>query len=160
MRGQFKSPETPLMIGLHFAWHVFNEKTSGPAQHRRCRHKGQPSVVYINSFPMMLTGHWYTGSREEMQFFFGTGVGAYYIRQRFEIGVFAEDQNNWHFGIAPEVGVQFPFGDIDGTFSVRYDYAFKSGESVQGDGQAYSYLRFAVGVGVRNAGRFTPKNRQ
>ena len=58
---------------------------------------------------------------------------------------FLFDDNNWHFGLAPEVGVTFPLGwRVAGFGMVRYNYAFSSG----GTG-AIQYWGINLGVAWR-----------
>lgn len=140
----FLSSDVPATVGISLGWHVFDEKTDGTivfdngaltgTQHR-----------YINSFPIMLTGHLYFGNKDRLWAFAGGGVGTYAIIQRFEVGVFAFEETNWHFGLYPEIGFQVPLQEVDFFMSTRYNYAFESGESLTGEAVDYSYWGIHLG---------------
>ena len=64
------------------------------------------------------------------------------------MGVYRIDNDNWHFGIAPEAGLIIPFGDpTAGLYlSGRYNYAFDSGTALGGEeNNFYSYWEINVG---------------
>lgn len=135
-----------LSIGMYFAWNVFFEEANETVsmgswdvsgfQHR-----------YVNSFPMMATVHYYFGETlgRSPRFFIGTGVGTYYIENRLEIGTTAITLDNWHFGLAPEVGIALPASRYTGAvLNVKYNYAFEV------DGVDRSYWTFGIGFMARS----------
>jgi len=99
---------------------------------------------YFNTIPILFTTHYYFGEEWKTRFFAGLGIGAYRTLQRTEIGLVAITNNNWQFGVAPEVGVNIPLGLTYNSFTVgaRYNYAFQAGNSLE-----VSYLSFVVGFG-------------
>ena len=102
---------------------------------------------YINSVPLMFQAHYHLGDPDDAHAYFGTGVGVYYIRQRFEIGLVATEVSNWHFGIAPEAGVNVPMSDsISFNANVRYHFAAKGGTDIEGKETGYDYLAFNLGL--------------
>jgi hypothetical protein len=139
-------------FGGTFGWNIFDTKitdlieiddeTTGTAV------KGT-QVRYTNSFPMMVNGHFYVGKRKNtLRPFLGLGLGTYYIIQRFEIGIFQREVSNWHFGLAPEVGVLVALSrNTSLILSAKYNYAFSSGKTVYGDtDNSQSYLGFNIGL--------------
>lgn len=142
----YKDRKSPIMYGFHFAWQVFDKRTSDTAVFEAGAVTGVQRR-YINALPFLLTGHYYVGNAQGTKGFFGLGAGAYYIIDRLEIGVSAFESNNWHFGVMPEAGIQFPLANVDGLLSAQYHYAFKSGETVTGEGRAESYWVISAGVG-------------
>jgi hypothetical protein len=141
----FVSPDRPITLGISLGWQVFDEHTSETLVTDRGALTGKQGR-YINSFPMMVTGHYYFGSKDRTWFFLGAGVGTYYVIQRFDVGVFAYETDTWHFGAYPEVGVQIPLqmeGDL--FISGRYNMAFKAGESIDGQGKEWDYWQIDVG---------------
>ncbi len=136
-------------LGFTAAWHVFNEEVFGTASGTRTGEVGPGQGIditgnqfrYINAFPLLVTSHYYFGKEIHTRFYAGGGVGTYYIKARTELSQFAFTEDNWHFGLAPEVGVTTPLGEGMGIFNVRWNYAFKSG-----DVDAQSYFTFAVGL--------------
>jgi hypothetical protein len=141
----FVNPDIPATAGISLGWHVFNKETSEPIVSDNAALSGY-QYRYINSFPLMLTGHYYFGNKDQLWVFVGAGVGTYYIIQRFEVGVFAFEATNWHLGFYPEFGVQIPLREADLFVSTRYNFAFKSGESLSGQSQEYKYWGIHVGL--------------
>jgi outer membrane protein W len=140
-----------LSLGLSFAWTVFDERVSDPIQIVQDGVNGTVSgtqVRVVNSLPILATAHYYTGKRrDQFRFYFGTGVGMYYIKQRLEIGLVAFESNNWHFGLAPEVGVLLSFSrELTMILNTKYNYAFSAGTSLGGgDDNTYAYWGINVG---------------
>ncbi len=81
--------------------------------------------------------------------YLGAGLGAYYVIQRFEIGVVALEEDNWHFGVAPEAGFLFPMGDALAIINTRFNYAFDAGEHIGGDLRDWMYWNVNVGYAYR-----------
>jgi len=135
----FVNADRPVTVGIALGWHVLDEETSETIVFDAGALSGHQHR-YLNSFPIMLTGHYYFGDKDRLWVFVGGGAGTYCIIQRFEVGVFAFEETNWHFGIYPEFGVQVPLQhDADLFVSARYNYAFEAGESLNGQAQDYSY---------------------
>jgi hypothetical protein len=97
---------------------------------------------YVNSFPIMLNGHYYTGLPGDTRGYVGANVGVYYIERRVEAGIFVVDDNNWHFGASPEIGIVTPMGwHARGFLGARYNWAASAGGS-----GSITYWNFFVGV--------------
>jgi outer membrane protein W len=135
-------------FGGSFSWNVWSELTGETITFNQGAVSGT-QVRYVNSFPLMLNAHYHLGHKaDDFRPFFGLNAGTYYILQRLEIGTLALDNDNWHFGLAPEAG--FLMGISRGTYiigTVRYNYAFDSGESLAGkDDNSYSYWGVNIGI--------------
>ena len=145
----FVSDETPITLGLALAWHVFDQKTDEMIVFDGGALSGMQNR-YVNSFPIMLTGHWYIGNKDKLWISIGGGIGTYYIIQRLEVGVHSLEESNWHFGAYPEIGLQIPLSEADFFVSGKYNYAFDAGDSVQGvalqDRNYYNYWTISVGL--------------
>jgi len=141
----FVSPDVPATLGISLGWHVFDEETSEMMVFSEGALTGKQHR-YINSFPLMVTGHYYFGDKDRMWIFAGLGVGTYAVIQRFEIGVFAFEETTWHFGMYPELGVQIPLQEADLFVSGRYNFAFKAGDSLDGQGKEWPYWGINVGL--------------
>ena len=137
-------------VGGSFSWNIFDEKTGELIQLQKARGAVSGTQIrYINSFPLMLNAHYYFGDpSSRVQPYVGLNVGTYYITQRLEIGVLALEENNWHFGLAPEIGLMFPtYSGSIFFINARYNYAFKAGQTVGGnEGSDWQYWGFNVGV--------------
>lgn len=139
-----------LSVGLLWEWQVFDQETSAPINTTL---DGYPANItisgkqfrYINAFPFLATAHLYLGRAGATRLFFGGGAGAYYMLERFEIGVLALDENNWRFGAVPEAGLLMPVGDVYGHQSIiisgKYNY-------VMGDDERFDYTWWEINLGL------------
>ncbi len=97
---------------------------------------------YLNTIPIMVTGHYYfsTGS---IQPYLGVGLGTYYLETRDFMGIYYVRGEDWHFGVAPELGVVLPFGASNTGVNInfKYNYAAKTK-----DNPAQSWLGLNVGL--------------
>lgn len=148
-----------LSFGLSFGWNVFDQRTDVPIQiqgsdivdaENSGNIKGTISgtqLRYVNSFPIMATGHFYIGKkRETIRIYFGAGLGTYHIKQRLEIGIVAFEENDWHFGLAPEAGVLLRLSrDVTMVFNAKYNYAFSAGKTVSGTDKEFGYWGINIG---------------
>ena len=135
-------------VGGSFSWNVFDEKTGDVIYFDRGAASGT-QIRILNSFPLMLNAHYYLGQfSDRVRPYIGLNVGTYYIRQRLEIGVIAFDNSNWHFGLAPEIGVMFPTYSGSMFFmNVRFNQAFKAGSGVAGtEAKDIQYWGFNIGI--------------
>ena len=101
----------------------------------------------------MANMHYYFGKRRDVRFYVGANAGLYYILQRLDLGVWRIDSDNWHFGLAPEVGVLIPLADGQTQFFVnaKYNYAFDSGTGLGNkDDNYYSYWGINFGFAFSN----------
>jgi outer membrane protein W len=135
-------------VGGGFSWNYWSELTDQIIQIPHGAVSGT-QIRYINSFPMFLNAHYYLNKRgEDFRPFVGLNVGAYYIEQRLEIGVYAFNDHTWHFGLAPEAG--FLYRTSDETFltaAARYNSALSSGTTVLGTGtNELAYWGINVGM--------------
>ncbi len=148
----FIDPAKPFTVGISASWHVFDQQLSGTTLLPQGALTGHQNR-YINSFPVMATVHYYFGDPSKTRVFIGGGIGTYYVLQRFEIGVLAFEEGDWHFGVYPELGVQIPFSDADLFVSGRYNRAFEAGESLTGEAKAYDYVSLQIGLAYPYRGR-------
>ena len=97
---------------------------------------------YLNVMPLMVTGHYYF-SQGQIQPYIGAGLGTYYIESRDFIGIYYVQGKDWHFGIAPEVGVVMPFGSGNTGMNINFKYnmALKTKNN-----PSYSWLGINVGI--------------
>ncbi|UCF40635.1 MAG: outer membrane beta-barrel protein [Gemmatimonadota bacterium] len=131
-----------LTLGMYFAWNVFNHETDSTItnfggtgadvsgfQHR-----------YVNAFPILATAHYYFGRPGGVRAYAGGGVGTYYIENRLDIGRSALVSDNWHLGLAPEVGVIIPVDwNVRAYLNVKYNWALKAG------GVEHTFFGFGLG---------------
>ncbi|MBS1518866.1 MAG: outer membrane beta-barrel protein [Bacteroidetes bacterium] len=108
-----------------------------------------PQARYLNYSPVMASVGYYfnKGYRNKTIPYIQANVGAYYIWQRLQVGANIIDNDNWHFGAAPQVGVIFNLGkNVGFNISGRYNYAFSAGEPLgNADNNSYSFISANIG---------------
>lgn len=126
-------------VGFYTGWHTFDNQEDGTLS------LGGVDVTglqrrYANMFPLLATGHYYLGSGRA-QPFVGLGVGTYWVENKVEVGLTSITDSNWHFGLAPEVGVMLPLGGGPSTYlSARYNWALEAGD--------FEHAFWSIGVGI------------
>lgn len=136
-----KYVEEDISVGISLNWNVFNEVESGLIHLDEADVSGTQNRT-LNSFPLLIATHYYMGQNRSVRPYAGLGIGTYFIENKFGIGIYSFKESKWHFGIAPEIGVQIPLGfDASAIFSVKYNYAFKSG-----DAKTQSYVGLYIGI--------------
>ncbi len=132
-------------VGFLAGWHVMYEETDevGSLQGEEFGLDVQGKQFrYINSFPIMMNAHYYTGFAGNLRPYVGLNAGLYYIERRMEIGIYFLDEDNWHFGRAPEAGLVFPLSwHARGFINARYNWAASSGGS-----GSINYWNFSIGA--------------
>jgi hypothetical protein len=109
--------EPNFSAGILFAWQVFYERTTDRISLESGDITGTQDRT-INSIPILATGHYYWGEDGKFRFITGLGLGIYRVLQQFEIGIYGMQENNWRFGIMPDIGIIIPLTNESG-FSVR-----------------------------------------
>jgi hypothetical protein len=137
-------------VGFMLGWNIFDEKNYDPINVQQENGSGTISgtqVRSINSFPLLVGLQHFFGNKKDMRTFVGINTGVYYILQRLDMGVYRIDNDNWHFGIAPEVGLIIPLdGDASLDLGARYNYAFDSGTALGGaENNFYSFWEINIG---------------
>lgn len=129
-------------VGGLFNWQTFYEELSGASYTDGTATLTGTQYRYINAYPMLLTGHYYFGTdKYEPRFYLGAGLGAYVVDQEVQAGVWTVENNYWHFGMSPDLGMLYPVG-MDSYFNIglRYHYVIKSNDSMD-----YSWFGLNVG---------------
>ena len=135
-------------IGFLVGWSAFEEETNKTFSTIHGDIPGEQSRL-INSFPVMITTHYYLGEGREFRAFIGIGVGMYYfyhqLKHTLELLDDNLESNNWHFGVAPEVGFVYLLESVYAFLNVRYNYAFSSENEFTKISTSQSYLTFNIG---------------
>jgi len=129
-------------LGGLFTWTTFYEKLGGASYTQDNATLTGTQYRYINAFPMLFQAHYYMSTDQySPRVYLGLGTGAYKMRKRTNIGVWTTEDNEWHFGISPEVGLLFPVGmDTQFNLSLRYHYVLKAKYTTD-----YSWFGLSVG---------------
>lgn len=129
-------------IGGLWNWTTFYEKLGGESFTQGTSTLTGNQYRYMNAFPFLVQAHYYLAEDPySPRVYLGGGLGAYKIMQRTEVGVWSVEENNWHFGVSPEVGILYPISmDTQFMISLRYHYAFKAKNTVD-----HSWFGLSVG---------------
>jgi hypothetical protein len=131
--------------GIFGGWQVLYERTTDRISLPQTDISGTQDRT-INTFPLMLTGHFYIGKSGEFQLTAGMGLGTQYVSQRFAIGLYAFEEDNWRAAVMPDVGVIIPLTEESGiSLNARYHWTAK-GKSITREDTSLTYLTVAVGV--------------
>jgi len=127
-----------MTAGVSFDWNVLHQKTGEAIVVDNVTVSGTQDRT-LNAFPMLVTGHFYMGP--DNMFFAGLGAGLYYEERRLDIGIFSFDEDQWHLGVAPEVGVSYEIDyDIRALLALRYNYGFETSD------KTLQYWTLKVGI--------------
>jgi opacity protein-like surface antigen len=129
-----------LYLGFNASWNVFYESEKGTFTEGNRTLTGT-QYRYINAIPLMATVYKGFITPGGVSPYAGLGIGAIKALQERDMGLWYVEENNWHFGLAPEVGLLFNPGiGFDILLSVRYNYGFKVK-----DAPSVSYLGINIG---------------
>jgi len=103
---------------------------------------------HIGSLPILARARYWTGTPgDRFHAFAGLGLGTYWMKQTVDAGIYTAEDDAWHFGVAPEVGVLVKTGyDIGWTLNARYNYPVAAGDYLGGKSASFSYWGFGIGV--------------
>jgi opacity protein-like surface antigen len=129
-----------LSLGLYAGWNVFNDEVDGTISLGGADVSGYQSR-FVNAIPLLATIHLYSSRRSGVRPYIGGGLGTYWVENRVELGLTGLESDNWHFGLAPEVGFAMPMqNNVAAYVSVKYNYAFEAGDV------SHSYWTFGIGI--------------
>jgi hypothetical protein len=102
---------------------------------------------HIGSLPILARARYWTGTPgDRAHAFAGLGLGTYWMKQTVDLGIYTADEDHWHWGVAPEVGVLVKTGyDIGWTLNARYNYPVATGDYLAGKSASWSYWGFGIG---------------
>lgn len=129
--------------GINVGWNVFNDEDDSTVNLNNAAVTGK-HWKYINAVPIY--AGWFKYFNDDpraKRFYAGINAGGAWIERTADIGLVRLQGDNWHFALAPEVGMHLPWDAFLGYIGVRYHYAFKAGDS-----EAQQYFEFKVGFGL------------
>ena len=134
-----------ISFGGQTGWNIMDQRIDGTIELENGAITGT-QVRHLNAFPILLNLSFHLGSpRAAIRPYVGLNAGTYFIIQRFELGINALEQNNWHLGVAPEAGILFPTDYLTVVTSLKYNRAFEAGTSITGEAKGYDYWGFNIG---------------
>jgi hypothetical protein len=138
-----------LTAGFFTGWNIFDEMHKRETIELAQGAVTGTQIRYFNAFPIMATFEYYMGHKKSsVRPYIGLAVGTYYIIQRLELGVYLLEEDNWHFGLAPVIGILIPTDYIFLNLSVKYNHASEAGKSIAGDPVGFSYYTINAGISV------------
>jgi hypothetical protein len=132
-----------ITVGGIAGWNVFYENNNWTSEEI-----GTTGTVYgyqrhyLNVMPIMVTSHYYFSQGTVMPYF-GAGVGTYYIESRDFMGIYYTQGKDWHFGVAPELGIitYLGSGNTGLNLNFKYNWAAKTKSE-----ESYSWLGINIGI--------------
>ncbi len=97
----------------------------------------------VNAIPLLFVADYMIRS-EKIIPYVGFGIGGYYIVSAVSHdNVITEDNNSFHFGVSPEIGITIPsiLSNFGFNMSTRYNYAFKTKNASD-----YSWFNLSIGL--------------
>ncbi len=85
---------------------------------------------YINTIPIYANVLYSFGpyNKRDGRFYAGLNAGTAWLEHRTELGLFAQEEDNWHLAFAPEIGYHMPWDSFMGYVSARFDYILEAGK--------------------------------
>ena len=128
-------------IGYSFGWQVFSQQKDGLFSAEGSDIRGT-QIRNVNLFPFLVTGHYHFGEEDRLRPYVGLGLGAVPSLQRTDIGVFAIQENDWSFGVSPEIGVIIPFSaDFGINLGLKYQVTKRGDDAID-----YDYVGISLGI--------------
>ncbi len=129
-------------VGGSFTWSTFYEKLAAATYKSGDMTITGTQFRYLNAYPMLFQAHYYTTyDIMKPRVYLGAGIGPYIMNQRTDVGIWMLENNYWHFGVSPEVGILVPFSsDTKLNIGLKYHYVFKAKETID-----YSWFGLNVG---------------
>lgn len=102
---------------------------------------------YLDATPILVSGKYYLGlDKEDAKIvpYVGVSTGAYYIKERLEIGSVAFEDDGWAFGFTPQAGFMVRLDKKAWFFTdFSYNTIFESG-----DIDKHTYLTGSFGIKI------------
>lgn len=137
-----------ISAGFISGWQeIYKEQTGDSYTFASGAVSGSRTYRHIGSLPILARARYWTGTPgDKAHAFAGLGLGTYWMKQTMDLGIYTADENHWHFGVAPEVGVLVKTGyDIGWTLNARYNYPIATGDYLAGKSASWSYWGFGIG---------------
>jgi len=129
-------------VGGSLGWNVFYEKTDKATITRDNFTLNGTHWKYINAVPMYLNAAYYLNEGSYVRPYFAANVGTIFTSQRTEMGMYAIQDKEWKFAVAPEVGVTIEtYNSLNVMFNVRYNYGLET-EYIE----PLSYIGVNIGI--------------
>jgi len=135
--------------GITVAWNVAAKEEVNVLQEFSNGAVYGTQARYLNYFPLLANvTYFFHNKANKVTPYLRLNAGTYYIAQRLTLGVYEMYNENWHFGVAPEFGMNFNLQNgLALTLNGKFNYAMDSGERFNGD-QTNDHMFFNVNLGI------------
>jgi hypothetical protein len=96
---------------------------------------------YTHTVPVLAAFDYYLKPDNQVNPFFGLGIGTLYVNQVVDMGLYRFQSDVWQFALRPEIGVLVSTPSADLLLGVKYFNGFKAKET---EGQ--QYLSINIGM--------------
>ncbi|PWJ34190.1 outer membrane beta-barrel protein [Sediminitomix flava] len=128
--------------GIYSGWYVFNEKVRGEQITTDISTLSGVQFRYINIVPIMADVHYRMANSGDWTPYGSLGIGTYFFKHTTDVGILRISDDEWHFGLAPEVGVAYHLRENSHLLlSIRYNHAFPTK-----DWNTQSFFQINVGL--------------
>lgn len=112
----------PLSIGASIQWNNFEDKLAGTHTSDTITVTGT-QIRRLQMMPICATSHVYLSTRKSLLPFLGINVGAYRAAREIAHAWWRSEETNWHFGLAPEIGLMISLKKIPIVLSSQFNWA-------------------------------------
>ncbi len=132
--------------GFQFGWNNFGQRVDDVIELDNGAISGT-QIRKLGVIPILVSLNYHAGSLySEASPYLTLNVGAFYMREQYQFGVFVSDRSAWHFALAPEIGVYIPVSDAYLQLALKLNHAFAAGDYFGGGSKEFSYLTLNIGV--------------
>jgi len=116
----------PWRLGASVSWQTIAEKREDYVESGQAAYSG--TMIKELSFNPLLAKVGYTLSEtKKLRSFAALGLGATRSMRRVDTGIVSLFDEEWHFTVAPEAGLEIPVGPVHAVFTGRFSYLAPSG---------------------------------
>lgn len=116
----------PWRVGASISWQTISERRTDAVESPEAAYSG--TMIKELSFNPLLAKVGYTLSQsEKLTSFAALGVGASRSLRTVDTGIVLLSEEEWHFTLAPEIGLEVPVGPVHIVGALRLSYLAPSG---------------------------------
>ena len=116
---------SPISVGGGFSWQGFSQKYDRHTYEFESGAITSTRFNYLYTLPLYVNFHYYPVKSNYIYPFVGINIGAFWVDKQDQIGRYFIQDENWQFGLMPEIGalIKFdPYASFGITVKVKYNY--------------------------------------
>jgi outer membrane protein W len=134
-------------VGVNFSWNTFYEEMDRATYTQDNVSLTGKQYRYSNNFPMLATAAYFLKPEEDLNPFFGLGLGTMYTLRNTDMNLYTLEREAWNFLLQPEIGFQYGVDPATALqLSLKYNYGFAAGNELK---NPQSYIAFNIGIVFR-----------